>query len=119
MKATSTSISIRLPPESSSTTSVITRPIPVSDTVPTMMPAAAVATPMPIMLRAPASSPATRSMSPTLTAAPSPSWPRSKAISGRCVTITKIMNKVAQKADSAGDICSTIKHQISTTTLSR
>jgi hypothetical protein len=31
----------------------------------------------------------------------------------------KIMNTVAQKADSAGESCSTIRHQISTTTGSR
>ena len=54
-----------------------------------------------------------------IAAVPMSPWPRSSTDSGRCVSITKIMNIVAQKADSAGDICSTIRHQISTTTLSR
>ena len=43
---------MRLPPEAVSTISVITRPMPVSETVPTMMPAQAVAMPTEVMLRA-------------------------------------------------------------------
>ena len=53
MNATRNSIAIMLPAEIVSTKSVITRPKPVIDTVPTTMPAAAVASAMPIMLRAP------------------------------------------------------------------
>ena len=47
------SMAITLPCETNSTNSVMRRPSPVSVMAPTMMPAVAVATPMPIMLRAP------------------------------------------------------------------
>ena len=119
MAATRISISIRLPPDSSSTISVITSPTPVSETVPTMMPAAAVATPMPIMLRAPVTRPSIRSRTPALKAVPSAPLPRSAARMGFCVTMMKIMNMVAQNADSPGESCSTIRHHTSTTTDSR
>ncbi len=119
MTATSISISIRLPPDSNSTISVMTRPMPVSDTVPTMMPAAAVATPMPIMLRAPVTRPSIRSSTPWRAARPKSLRPRNQEMMGFCVSMTKIMNIVAQKADKPGDICSTIRHQINTTTANR
>ncbi|MCY1381399.1 hypothetical protein D9M69_693020 [compost metagenome] len=74
---------------------------------------------MPIMLRAPVARPSTRSTKPCRVAAPRPPCPRNAAMMGFCVSMTKIMKSVAQKADRPGDICSTIRHQISTTTASR
>ena len=113
------SITIRLPPEMISTNSVSTRPMPVSVTVPTMMPAAAVAMPMPIMLRAPVTSPLYRSLKPRSAAPPTSPVPRNSASSGRWVTRMKAMKAVAQNADSAGESSSTIRFQISATTGSR
>ena len=55
------SISITLPCETNSTNSVIRSASPVSVIAPTMMPAVPVATPMPIMLRAPSLKPWTSS----------------------------------------------------------
>ena len=119
-KAVSNSISSRLPIDSSSTRSASTRPTPVCDTAPTMMPAAAVAMPMPIMLRAPAIRPSRRSITPSMKV-PS-TWLRSWRIhdsSGRWVSrmITSITEP--QKAERPGDSRSTIRHQTSTTTGSR
>jgi hypothetical protein len=65
-------------------------------TVATMIPAAAVATPMPIMLRAPAISPSRRSTSPAMNWAPiSAPWPRIHAFSGRWVTMMNSISAVA------------------------
>ena len=119
MIAVNTSIRTRLPPEMNSTNSVITRPMPVRVTVPTTMPAAAVATPMPIMLRAPATRPSSSSLHPWRAAAPRSRSRRKQAVSGCWVTTMKIMNTVAQKADRPGEKRSTTKHQTSTTTGSR
>ncbi len=85
-----------------------------------MMPAVAVAMPMPIMLRAPEISPSTRSSTPDRMAAPMAAFPvrsvpRIITISGRCVRRMKIMKAVAQKADSPGERRSTISAQTSTT----
>ena len=88
------------------------RPRPVSVIAPTMMPAVAVATPMPIMLREPSFRPCTTSWKP-LRKVPAVGWPRKNSISQRCVSISTISTAMAQKADSAGDISSTIRHQIS------
>ncbi|MPN47939.1 hypothetical protein SDC9_195543 [bioreactor metagenome] len=117
--ATSPSMTIRLPPERISTSSVIARPTPVSVTVPTMMPAVAVAMPMPIMLRAPVTRPSNRSWKPCRAAAANCPWPRKKANSGRWVTRMNIRNSVAQKAERAGESCSTIRFQTSAATGSR
>ncbi len=74
---------IRLPPEAVSTISVITRPMPVSDTVPTMMPAQAVAMPTEVMLREAPCKAAIRSSKPSRKRAPKASLaaetPRSAA----------------------------------------
>ena len=110
---------IRLPPDSTSTSSVIARPMPVSVTVPTMMPAVAVAIAMPIMLRAPVTRPENRSEKPCFAAAPTSPVRRKSANSGRWVTRMNIRNSVAQNADSAGESCSTIRFQISAATGSR
>ncbi|MNC15495.1 hypothetical protein D3C75_633170 [compost metagenome] len=64
-RAVRSSISSRLPMESISTRSASTRPTPVWETAPTMMPAVAVAMPMPIMLRAPATRPSFKSTRPS------------------------------------------------------
>src|SRR5437667_8770692 len=62
--ATRNSMPIMLPAETVSTRSVMTSPKPVIETVPTTMPAAAVAIAMPIMFRAPDPRPSTRSCQP-------------------------------------------------------
>ena len=67
---------------------------------------------MPIMLREPSLSPCSTSPSP-LVQALGVRVLRKKSISGRCVTIRKASITIAQKADSDGDISSTIRHQIS------
>ena len=97
-------------------TSVSTRLTPVRVTVPTMIPAAAVAMPMGIMLWAPLMRPWKRSAKPRRVASPNAPEPRKYASSGRCVTSMKIMKDVAQNADSPGDSCSTIRFQMSATT---
>ena len=114
--AVSTRIAIRLPPESTSTTSASADPTPVWLTAPTMMPAVAVAMPMPIMLRAPATRPSIRSMTPARVSAPMFPVPRKIAMIGRCVTRMKIMKDAAQKAERPGLRRSTISAQTSTTT---
>ena len=119
MTATSISMSMRLPPERISTNSVITKLTPVSDTVPTMMPAAAVATPMPTMLRAPVSKTVIRSAMPFLKSPPMLRAPRMTPMMGFCVRMMKIMNMVVQNADIASDSCSAIRHHTSTTTASK
>ena len=113
--AVKTSITSTLPPDTYSTNSVIMKPMPVSVIAPTMRPALAVATPMPIMLRAPRTSPFQRSPSPRRSAAPiSPCRLRS-ARSGGCSTTVAITVTVAQNAESPGDSSSTMRHQRSTT----
>ena len=112
------SISITLPCETNSTNSVIRSARPVSVIAPTMMPAVPVATPMPIMLRAPSLKPWTSSRQP-VAQAPGVRVPRKKSKSGRCVDISTISITIDQNADSDGDISSTIRHQISTPTGSR
>ena len=112
-KATNSSITITLPCETNSTNSVMRSPRPVSVMAPTMMPAVAVAMPMPIMLREPSLKPSTTLRTPPAQA-PGVDTPRNASISGRCVTISTISVVMAQKADSEGDISSTIRHQIST-----
>ena len=107
------SISITLPWLTNSTNSVMRNPRPVSVMAPTMMPAVAVAMPMPIMLRAPSLKPCTTESQPC-GQAPGVFTPRKKSIKGRCVSISTISAVTAQKAESAGDISSTIRHQIST-----
>ena len=89
--AVSSRIAIRLPPDSTVTTSASAEPTPVWLTAPTMMPAVAVAMPMPIMLRAPEISPSIRSMKPCRRSAAKSLSPRNSAISGRCVSRMKIM----------------------------
>ncbi len=106
------SITITLPWLTNSTNSVMRRPRPVSVMPPTMMPAVAVATPMPIMLREPSVRPPMTSRAPCIQLSPT-GWWRSIAISGRCVSISTTSTAMAQNADSAGDISSTIRHQIS------
>ncbi len=77
-----------LPPEMNSTNSAITCPMPVSVTVPTMMPAAAVAQAMPIMLREPRIRPWNMSAKPSRVAAATSSERilRNSAFSGFWVT---------------------------------
>ena len=81
-----------------------------------MIPAVAVAMPMPIMLRAPAIRPSISSSKPSL------AWPTEirrsaeHAEEGRWVMITNIKKAVAQKAERPGDRRSTIRHQTSTIT---
>jgi len=96
------SMSSRFPPERNSTRSVMTRPMPVSVTVPTTMPAAAVATPIPIMLRAPPTRLSKRSFTPWAAAGTTPPEPRKKDRIGRWVRRMTIMNTVAQNAESPG-----------------
>jgi hypothetical protein len=104
-----------LPPEAASTKSVIIRPMPVSVTAPTIRPALAQATAMPIMLRAPTTSPRHRSAAPRDSAAPTPPSPRNAASSAGCSSTIAIEVAVAQNADVAGDSSSTVRHQSSTT----
>ena len=104
-----------LPPEINSTKSVITKPIPVSVTTPTTVPAAAVATPIPIMLRAPETKLSNRSTKPALVCSARSSDLFIRVIKGRCVIKMKIMNTVAQKAERPGENRSTVRHQTSTT----
>ena len=103
-----------MPCDTSSTKSVMRKPSPVSVMPPTMMPAVAVAMPMPIMLRLPSFRPWTTSLALSFHACSGMPRPRKKASSGRCVSISTIMVTVAQKADSAGESSSTARHQIST-----
>ncbi len=114
--AVNSRISSRLPMERISTTSASTRPTPVWETAPTMMPAVAVAMPMPIMLRAPLTRPFHRSSAPSRMSAAMSLLPRNSAISGRWVSMMKIISTVAQKAESPGERRSTIRHQTSTIT---
>ncbi len=73
----------------------------------------AVATPMPIMLREPSVKPCTTESQPSFQA-PEAGTPRNSAMSGFCVSMSTTSVTTAQKADSAGDMTSTIRHQIST-----
>ena len=108
-------MTIRLPPDSTSTNSVMTWPMPVRVTVPTMMPAAAVATPMPIMFRAPAIMPSIISTQPSLNAAEASPVLRNIALSGRWVIRITSISALAQNADRPGDFRSIIRNQTSTT----
>ena len=69
------SIAITLPWQTNSTNSVMRRPRPVSVMPPTMMPAVAVATPMPIMLREPSVRPPTTSCAAAAASAPAAGMP--------------------------------------------
>ena len=80
MTAVIISMMIRLPPDTVSTISVITRPMPVSDTVPTMMPAVAVAMPTEVMLREAPWKAAIRSSKPSRKRAAKARSPRNAAI---------------------------------------
>ena len=115
INAVNTNISMMLPPEINSTNSVITKPIPVKVTVPTTIPAAAVATPIPIILREPVIMPSNSSIKPVLTAPDTDLFCLKYACNGRCVTTMKIINIVAQNADRPGEKRSTVKHHTSTT----
>ena len=86
---------IMLPAEMLSTRSVITNPNPVIDTVPTTIPAAAVAIAMPIMLRAPAPSPSMRSFQPARRRNSGETSLRNIAIKGFCVSSMMMSNAVA------------------------
>ena len=109
----------RFPPEMNSTNSVMTSPIPVRVTVPTTIPAAAVATPIPIIFRAPETKPFIRSFIPCLNENASSLVLRKKPFMGRWVITIKIISTEAQKAESDGENRSTVRHHISTTTGSR
>ncbi|MCY1534006.1 hypothetical protein D9M68_693620 [compost metagenome] len=111
-KAMNNSITITLPCATNSTNSVMRRPRPVGVMAPTITPAVAVATPIPIMLREPSLKPPTTDCQPC-SQVPAPLVRRNSAISGRWVSMSTIKVVTAQKADSAGDISSTIRHQIS------
>ena len=115
MTATSTSISIRLPPESISTNSPTTWCAPVSDTVPMMMPATPVATPIGIMLRAPPIMPWTKLSRPWRSAASGTPCPRNNAFSPSWVSTTTIIAVDAQNADKDGLNRSIRMHHSSTT----
>ena len=88
--------------------------------MPTMMPAVAVATPMPIILRAPATIPLEQLLQgPCGIAATGGPDRRNTASSGRWVTMMNSISAVAQKADRPGDSRSTIRFQTRTTMGSR
>jgi hypothetical protein len=93
---TNTSIRNSTPPDNCSTSPASSVPMGVRVTVATMIPAAAVATPMPIMLRAPEISPSTRSAAPPASSRPkAPLWPRNIALIGRWV---RMMNSITATA---------------------
>ena len=96
------SMMMTLPPERNSTNSVIISPRPVSVTVPTTMPAVAVATAMPIMLRAPSARPSTRSSQPVAMAF-GIDWFRKRASSGFLVATMPMTVSVPQKAERPGE----------------
>ena len=79
---------------------------------PTMTPAVAVATPMPIMLREPSLKPPTTEFQPA-SHVPAVLARRNSAMSGRWVSMSTTSVVTAQNAESEGDISSTIRHQIS------
>jgi hypothetical protein len=65
IKPVSTSMMTKFPADRNSTISVMTRPMPVNVTVPTIMPAVAVAMPTAVILRAPDPRPARNSPRPS------------------------------------------------------
>ena len=115
-------MTMMLPPDTSSTISVITRPMPVSVTVPTMMPAVAVAMPTRGHVARAALSRAVDEIatSPCARRAANARSPRN---SGDAAALRhapcRSWTTVPQKAERPGDISSTIRHQISTITGSR
>ncbi len=115
--AVNSSINSRLPIDSSSTKSARTSPTPVWETAPTMIPAAAVAIPIPIMLRAPEIKPSRRSIKPSVKLPWLKLWSlRIQFSNGRWVIKISISITLPQNADNPGDKRSTIKHQTNTTT---
>ena len=84
-----------LPPETTSTTSIMALLKPVEDTAPTMIPAVATATAILIMLRAPATKPAKISARPARTAWPIRRLPLCQECTTFCVTMMSINSTMA------------------------
>ncbi len=115
MIAVSNSIKKIFPPDTVSTSPITTCPTPVNVTVPTMIPATAVATPIPIIFFAPLIRPSFKSRTPSLTLENILDFPLKKSISGFWVKTINIINIDAQNADKSGDNRSTVSNQTSTT----
>ena len=109
------SMTSTLPAEICSTKSVIIKPMPVSVITPTIRPALAQATPMPIMLREPSTSPVHRFTNPVLNPAAAVPVRRNRPSMAGWITTRTIAVAVAQNADVPGDNSSTIRHHSSTT----